>query len=254
LITDNHGGDPSVKLFEPFSIGKMELRNCFIRSGTWDATADGLGAVTDNSVALYQALGQGRIGLIVTGFVFVSSHRQSVPAQYGIHNDDMIPGLSRLVQAVHEGGGKIALQIAHAGTNSPYLRARGTVSMAVSAMPELDTPHREMTGEEIERIISDFVAAAVRGRDAGFDAIQLHGAHGYLMSQFLSPRFNRRTDKWGGSPEKRRTFQLEIIQRVRRAIGADFPLMVKFGVEDDWNGGLTLRKRGYGTTHGAPWH
>jgi 2,4-dienoyl-CoA reductase-like NADH-dependent reductase (Old Yellow Enzyme family) len=235
-----HGGDPLVELFEPFSIGKMELRNRFVRSATWDATADELGAVTDTSVALYRTLGQGRIGLIVTGFGFVSSHGQSVPAQYGVHNNEMIPGLRRLVQAVHEGGGKIALQIAHAGTNSPYLRAKGAASMAVSTTPGSDSPYREMTGEEIESIINDFIAAAVRGREAGFDAIQLHGAHGYLMSQFLSPRFNRRTDKWGGSPEKRRTFHLEVIQKIRRAIGADIPLMIKFGVGNDRDDGLTL--------------
>jgi len=96
-----------------------------------------------------------------------------------------------------------------------------------------------MTGEEIESIIDDFVAAAVRGREAGFDAIQLHAAHGYLMSQFLSPRFNHRTDEWGGSAENRRIFHLEIIRKVRQAIGADFPLMVKLGVEDDKEGGLT---------------
>ena len=229
-------------LFEPFVIGELELRNRFIRSATWDATADNSGVVTNNSVALYRTLGQGQIGLIVTGFAFVSSHGQSVPSQYGVHNDDMIPGLRRLVQVVHEGGSKIALQIAHAGINSRYLSASGIVPLAVSAIPELDKPHREMTGEEIESIVADFVAAAVRGREAGFDAIQLHGAHGYLMSQFLSPLFNHRTDKWGGSAEKRRTFHLEVIQKVRQTLGADFPLMIKLGVKDDKDGGLTLRE------------
>jgi 2,4-dienoyl-CoA reductase-like NADH-dependent reductase (Old Yellow Enzyme family) len=230
----------SIELFEPFSIGKMELRNRFVRSATWDATADGSGAVTDVSLALYDTLGQGGLGLIVTGFAFVSSHGQSVPAQYGVHDDAMIPGLRRLVQAVHKGSAKIALQIAHAGINSPYLGATGAVSMAVSAIPEWGTPHREMAGEEIESIITDFVAAAVRGREAGFDAIQLHGAHGYLMSQFLSPLFNHRTDKWGGNAENRRRFHLEVIRKVRQAIGADFPLIIKFGVGDDKDGGLTL--------------
>jgi 2,4-dienoyl-CoA reductase-like NADH-dependent reductase (Old Yellow Enzyme family) len=107
-------------------------------------------------------------------------------------------------------------------------------------LPDVSTPHREITGEEIEAIIADFAAAAVRGVEAGFDAIQLHGAHGYLMSQFLSPVFNRRTDQWGGSAENRRRFHFEVIRKVRQAIGADFPLMVKFGVEEDKDGGLTL--------------
>jgi len=229
-----------MELFEPYSIGKMKLRNRFVRSGTLDATADSSGAVTDASVALYRTLGQGGVGLIITGFSFVSSHGQSVPAQYGVHNDDMIPGLRRLTQAVHEGGARIALQIAHSGINSPFLNATGAVPLAVSKMPDVSTPNREMNGEEIEDIIADFAATAVRGREAGFDAIQLHGAHGYLMSQFLSPRYNRRTDQWGGSAENRRRFHIEVIRKVRQAIGADFPLMVKFGVGDDSDGGLTL--------------
>lgn len=229
-----------IDLFEPYLIGKMALSNRFVRSATFDATANDSGAVTDNSVSLYRTLGQGQIGLIITGFAFVSSQGQAGPGQYGVHNDDMIPGLKRLVQAVHEGNSKIALQIAHSGINSRYLNAKGVIPLAVSAMSESDKPHREMTGEEIETIVTDFVAAAIRGREAGFDAIQLHGAHGYLMSQFLSPIFNRRTDKWGGSAEKRRTFHLEIIQKVHQEIGADFPLMIKFGVEDDKEGGLTL--------------
>ena len=227
-------------LFEPYRVGTLELRNRFVRSATFDATADGSGAVTDTSLALYRQLAQGELGLMVTGYAFVSSHGQAVPAQYGAHNDDMVPGLRRLAQAAHEGGTKIALQIVHAGINSPYLSATGVVPLAVSTMPELGTLHREMAGEEIESIIADFVAAAVRGRNAGFDAIQLHGAHGCLMSQFLSPLFNHRTDKWGGSAENRRTFHLDVIRKVRQAIGADFPLMVKLGVEDDKDGGLTL--------------
>jgi 2,4-dienoyl-CoA reductase-like NADH-dependent reductase (Old Yellow Enzyme family) len=152
----------------------------------------------------------------------------------------MIPGLRRLVQAVHEGGARIALQIVHSGINSPYFDIAGAVHLAVSMLPDVSTPHREITGEEIEAIIADFAAAAVRGVEAGFDAIQLHGAHGYLMSQFLSPVFNRRTDQWGGSAENRRRFHLEVIHKVRQAIGADFPIMVKFGVEEDKDGGLTL--------------
>jgi 2,4-dienoyl-CoA reductase-like NADH-dependent reductase (Old Yellow Enzyme family) len=97
-----------------------------------------------------------------------------------------------------------------------------------------------MTEEDIETIIADFAAAARRGVEAGFDAIQLHGAHGYLMSQFISPLTNFRTDRWGGSPENRRRFHLEVVSRIRQAIGAHFPLLIKFGVQDDREGGLLL--------------
>jgi len=191
-------------------------------------------------VALYHELGQGGVGLIVSGYAFISALGQAVPRQYGVHTNDMIPGLHRLVQAAHQGGAKIALQIVHAGSNSDYLRRKGITPVAVSRMQETGTAHREMPKEEIEAIIFDFASAALRGQEAGFDAVQLHGAHGYLMSQFISPLFNIRLDRWGGSTHNRRRFHLEVIRQVRRAVGADFPLMIKFGVQDDRDGGLSM--------------
>lgn len=227
-------------LFEPITIGRLELKNRFMRSATWDGTADEIGAVTDKSVRLYRRLGEGGIGLIISGFAFVSPHGQAVVSQYGIYSDEMIPGLRRMVKAAQQDGTKVAVQIVHAGINSNNPREQGLQSLAVSCIPEISRPHREMTEEDIEVIVDDFVAASVRAREAGFDAIQFHGAHGYLMSQFESPLFNRRTDQWGGNPENRRRFHLEVIRRIRRAIGDDFPLLIKFGVMDDRGGGLTL--------------
>lgn len=228
----------AIDLFQPFKIGKLELRNRFVRSATWDGSADESGKATERSVALYQKLGQGEIGLIITGHAFVSRLGQATPGQYGIHNDDMIPGLRRLVGAVHKSGGRIAVQIAHAGINSGFLEKQGIMVPAVSADPQVSRPHYEMAEEDIQGIISDFVAAAGRAVEAGFDALQLHAAHGYLMSQFLSPRTNRRKDGWGGSPENRRRFHLEVVKRIREKVGAAFPILIKFGVQDDIEGGL----------------
>ena len=227
-------------LFEPITIGGLELKNRFMRSATWDATADETGMVTDKSVELYKRLGEGGIGLVVSGFAFVSPLGQAVLAQYGIYTDEMIPGLRRMVEATRNDGTKVAIQIVHSGINSGYLGGQGIESLALSSIPEINRPHREMKEDDIEGIIDDFIAAAVRAREAGFDAIQLHGAHGYLMSQAESPLFNQRTDRWGGSPENRRRFHLEVIRRIRKAIGVDFPLLIKFGVMDDREGGLTL--------------
>ncbi|MFC1957590.1 NADH:flavin oxidoreductase [Chloroflexota bacterium] len=227
-------------MFEPYRIGKLELRNRFVRSATWDATADNTGAVTGASLALYRKLAQGGVGLIVSGYAFISSLGQAVHNQYGVHNNNMLPGLRQMIETVHREGGRIALQIVHAGINSRYLARQGIASLAVSSLPEVDRPHREMTDADIEAIIADFASAALRAKEAGFDAVQFHGAHGYLMSQFLSPLFNLRADRWGGSAENRRRFHLEVIRKVRRAVGADFPLLIKFGVQDDREGGLTL--------------
>lgn len=230
----------SKSLFEPISIGGLELENRTMRSATWDATAEATGAVSDRSLAMYEALGQGGIGLIVSGFAFVSSHGQAVERQYGVHTDDMIPGLRRLAIAAKRGGSKIALQIVHAGINSSWLRNHGQLPLAASTLPVTEKPHREMADAEIEAIADDFKAAAVRGREAGFDAIQLHGAHAYFMSQIISPLYNHRTDRWGGTAENRRLFHLEVVRRIRGAIGPDFPLLIKFGAMDDSEGGLTL--------------
>lgn len=229
-------------IFESCRIGKLELKNRVVRSATWDASADDAGAVTDNSVDMYRALGQGGVGLIVSGYAFVSALGQANHGQYGVHTDAMVPGLRRMVAAAHQGGAKIALQIVHAGINSPYLYRKGVTILAVSPMQEIERPHREMTDEEIEAIITDFASGAVRAREAGFDAVQLHGAHGYLMSQFLSPLNNHRADRWGGSAGNRRRFHLEVVRRVRQAIGADFPLMIKLGIQDDKEGGLPFRE------------
>jgi 2,4-dienoyl-CoA reductase-like NADH-dependent reductase (Old Yellow Enzyme family) len=151
----------------------------------------------------------------------------------------MIPGLKRLVNVVHQAGSKIAMQLVHSGTQT-FLE--GSDILAVSKNPKTDRPHREMTEADIEAIINDFASAAVRARAAGFDAVQLHGAHSYLMCQFLSPLSNQRSDQCGGSPENRRRFHLEVIRRIRERIGNDFPLWIKFGIQDEDDGGMTLEQ------------
>lgn len=232
-----------VDAFFPIRIRGMKLGNRFMRSATHDTSADESGAVTDKSISIYKSLGEGDIGLIVSGYAFVSAHGQAFQGQYGAHTDEMLPGLRIMVEVVHSGGGKIALQIVHAGRAglyAPYLKDKGIVSLAPSKLKGSKFPHREMTSDEIEAIIKDFGAAAARAREAGFDAVQLHGAHGYLMSQFLSPLTNKRTDIWGSSPENRRRFHLEVVREVRRRVGDDFPLLIKFGIMDDAPGGTIL--------------
>ena len=230
------------KLFTPIKIGKLEIKNRFMRSATWDAMADSTGLVTERSAALYHEINTGGIGLIITGFAFVSFPLgQAGIGQYGIYNDKMIPGWQPIIKEAHNNGSKIAMQIVHGGIAAANFTGKELSFCAVSEIPKLAArPHHEMTDEEIEGVIADFVAAGVRVREAGFDAVQLHGAHGYLISQFASPLFNKRTDKWGGSPENRRRFHLEIISRLRKALGPDYPILIKFGVQDDKEAGMTL--------------
>jgi len=227
-------------LFEPITIGNLELKNRAVRSATWDRSADSTGKVTNESLRIYKELGQGNIGLVVSGHAFVSPLGQGTPAQYGIHTDEMLPGLRKLVEATHQGGTKIAVQLTHCGFNSGYLRRQGIPVQVVSYREGAETEQKEMTNTDIISLIDDYGSAARRAVEAGFDAVQLHGAHGYLMSQFLSPLSNNRSDQWGGSDENRRRFHLEVIKRIRQVIGMDFPLMIKFGVMKDSEDSLAL--------------
>ena len=213
-----------------------------MRSATFDGSADDEGIVTETSLDLYRRLGRANIGLIVTGHAFIDEAGQAGPGQYGIHNDKAVPGLKRLVEAVHEGGGKIAVQISHAGINTGYVQGKGITALAVSADTDKEQAHREMTAADIERVLEAFEAAAGRAVTAGFDAIQLHAAHGYLISQFISPVTNKRQDEWGGTPERRRRFHLEVVKRVRKATQDRIPLLIKFGVKDDVEGGLEIEE------------
>jgi 2,4-dienoyl-CoA reductase-like NADH-dependent reductase (Old Yellow Enzyme family) len=222
--------------FDPIAIAGVELRNRFMRSATWDASATDDGDVTDTSVRIFETLARGGAGLIVTGYAYMSDVGKAAVGQYGIAEDRHIPGLRRLVDAAHAGGARIAVQIGHGGNNQRLLGHSDRVALCPSAIEGDTWPQRSMTGEEIEETIADFAAAAVRGREAGFDAVQLHFAHGYLGSQFLSPMSNHRDDGWGGSPEKRRRFHVGVIRAVRKATGDGFPVWAKLGLVEGEGG------------------
>jgi 2,4-dienoyl-CoA reductase-like NADH-dependent reductase (Old Yellow Enzyme family) len=227
-------------LFQPIAIDGVEMRNRFLRSATWDRTGTDDGAVTDASVRIIEDLARGGVGLIVTGYAFVSEQGKAAVRQLGISHDRHVKGLSRLARAAHEHGARIAVQVAHGGANLGLLGRAGRVALAPSRIEGHPQSHREATSDEIQQIVHDFAAAAARGREAGFDAVQLHGAHGYLLSQFLSPRTNHRTDEWGGSPERRRRFLVEVVRAVRHAVGEGYPVWMKMGLRDYSDDGLEL--------------
>lgn len=227
-------------VFDPITIGGLELQNRFMRSATWDGTAAEDGQVTDHSLALYRALGEGGIGLIATGYMYISELGRAASGQYGIYSDEMIPGLKKLAEVSRRHGSKVIAQIVHAGVTSMYLPIKGTEMLAMSKLDHIPAPHREATEEDIQIVIDDFATATVRAREAGFDGVQLHGAHGYLINQIASPLFNKRQDRWGGSAENRRRFHIEVTKRIRKAVGGDYPLHIKFGLMDDSEWGMTL--------------
>ncbi len=229
-------------LFETTRIKGMELKNRFVRSATHEGMSDERGFPTEALSKLYERLARGGTGLIITGYAFVS--RDGICHNYrmqGMDDDAFIPKYRELVDRVHENGARIAMQIAHCGRQTTR-EATGSQPMGPSRVKEksLFVTPRAMTEEDIERVIEAFAQAARRVRESGFDAVQIHGAHGYLVSQFLCPHSNRRKDAWGGSTENRMRFVREIYSRCRKEVGDDYPILIKMNTQDNMKKGLKL--------------
>jgi 2,4-dienoyl-CoA reductase-like NADH-dependent reductase (Old Yellow Enzyme family) len=230
-------------LFSPIGVGGVEVPNRFCRSATQDYMATDDGEVTDRQVDLYARLAEGEVGLIISGHSFVQPSGKASPRQLAVYDDRFIPGLARIAGAVHCFPSRVFLQIAHSGRQTKE-RLCGCVPVSPSPVhdPVSKVMPRELREPEIEDLIADFVQAARRAREAGFDGVQLHVAHGYLLSSFLSPHTNRRTDKWGGSLENRARVVIEILQGIRRLLGR-FPVIAKQNATDLLpEGGLTVEE------------
>ncbi len=225
-------------LFEPSTIGRLTLPNRFVRSATFEGLATPEGAVTPALTQRMVELALGQVGLIITGHTMVSLEGRAGPCQMAAHSDAFLPGLTAMTQAVHKAQGRIALQLAHAGymanTELSGLPALG----ASDFTPEGGQPARAATVQDLARLVQNFAMAAQRAKTAGFDAVQVHAAHGYLLSQFLSPYFNKRQDQYGGPLENRARLLLEVVRAIRQAVGPDYPLLVKLNSEDFIEPGL----------------
>ncbi len=240
--------------YQPFESERLNLPGRLVRAPAWSSTADEQGHVSDNTVEFYTALAGNGLGMIVTGFAFVSENSRAVPRMLGVSNDDFIPGLTRLVEAVHARGDKIALQTAHCGLNAdPLYDPDGLIygpslivlngSTQAEKMGRLHKGNahimRSLTRGQIDRIIDEFVEAAERAEEAGFDAVEVHGAHHYLISEFLSPTFNKRTDVFGGGARQRSRLAVDVVRGIREAM-PKLPIIFRLNCEDFTPGGITL--------------
>jgi len=228
------------KLLSPGNIGRMTLKNRIVvppMMRNW-GTIDG--AVSQQSIDHFASLAKGGVGLIITEATFVNPGGRGWYQQLGISHDRFIPGLARLVEAIHDGGCKVAAQVHHAGrqTNSTVL-GMPPVAPSPVPIPGQETP-RELTLEECISLVEEFGQASRRAKQAGFDAVELHAAHGYLINQFLSPNINLRRDKYGGDIQGRMTFLLEIVQRVRQLCGQNYPVIVRLNADDLVDTGLKI--------------
>ncbi|MDR1618789.1 MAG: NADH:flavin oxidoreductase [Treponema sp.] len=229
-------------LFDEIRYESFTLKNRFFRSAFADRCVGG--TISSKTVEFYCSFARGGVGSIISGYTVVDEAEKESP-HAAIYNDTFIDSHRRLTDAVHEYGTAIFLQLNHVGSRldtkdanivaaAPYLAPSAVMNLRGKTMP------REITAGEIKNLQEKFAAAAVRGKKAGYDGVELHSAHGYFLSQFMTPYYNRRTDRYGGSGENRARMLLETIQAVQDAAGKDYPVLVKLNVFDGIKEGIPI--------------
>ena len=221
-------------LFQPLNIGKLTLPGRLIKAATSETRADKDGFATQAHIDFYLPIAKGGTPLIITGNIYVSFDGKSTPMQMGVDDDNKIPALARLVDAMHAQGAKIFAQLSHSGREAVPAFAGLPECVSASDVKDLSTGirPRPLMVAEIERIVERFGDAAARCKTAGFDGIEIHAGHGYLISQFLTPYTNRRPDQYGGALENRVRLLRDIFRAIRARVGADFPVIMKLNGSD----------------------
>ena len=229
------------KLFSEGKIGSLTTKNRLVMPPMVRNYADKDGLVTDRYVDHIKRIAEGGVGLMILEASFISPEGKGFVNELGIHSDKVLPGLRRLVAMAHAHGAVIGPQLYHAGRQTSQKNS-GFQPVAPSAIREPLTGEmpRELTVPEIERLVQQYADAALRAKKSGCDFVEVHGAHGYLITQFLSPFSNQRTDAYGGTEEKRLKFVLDIIAAIRKLVGNDYPIIVRLSGEEMVLIGLTL--------------
>jgi 2,4-dienoyl-CoA reductase-like NADH-dependent reductase (Old Yellow Enzyme family) len=232
--------DEPGKLFGPGKLGTLEVPNRFVRSATAEYLSDEKGSPLPELGEMYRRLAEGGVGLIVTGHAYVHPGGRVRKEMSGIYDDALIPAWHEITDIVHGAGAKIAMQINHGGRQCMPGAPDGPM-IAPSPIPVNDESPRpiELTERGIHDLIRAFADAAGRVKEAGFDAVQIHSAHGYLISCFNSPASNWRHDAWGGKLSHRIRFLEQVADAVRNQVGDDYPVLIKLGAVDSVRDGLT---------------
>ena len=232
------------KIFDTISIGSMPIKNRFVMPpmATNYATDDGY--ANDRLIAHYEARAKGGFGLIIQEFTGVDPSGKALSNQLALWDDSFIPNLKKITDAVHKYDSKIVVQIHHGGRQTVSAALNGNAPLAPSKIPcsYCNEMPDEMSVEQIYYLIEKFGDAALRGKKAGYDGVEIHGAHGYLICQFLSPHSNKRTDEFGGNFKGRLKFAEEVVKNVRNKVGDDYPIIFRLSLEEYVAGGLTVEQ------------
>jgi len=229
-------------LFSPGKIGNVQIKNRIVRSATHERSSEKYGYVGDTHIKIYTDLAEGGTGLIITGFTAVDPAGHGSPFQVALFDDSFMAGQKKLVNAVHDYSDvKIATQLGHTGRLGKHAKYQPVAPSPVYAKTTKLTP-RELKTEEIQGLIKKFVEAGCRAYECGYDMVQLHGAHGYFLSNFVSPFTNKRTDEFGGSAENKSRIFVDIYNGIRDEVGKAFPILVKLQTKDFIPEGLALEE------------
>ena len=227
-------------LFQPTTLKSLSLPNRLVRSATWEGMCDPDGRPTEKLCNYMQPLAEGGVGLIISSYSYVRPDGKQNHGQMGIYTDAFADDFKQMTHRVHAGGGRIAIQLVHAGGQARS-KIAGRQPLAPSAVetPQFGEIPKELSTDQIDAIVTAFAMGARRAKAWGFDGVQLHGAHGYLINQFLSPLTNRRSDLFGGGIENRHRFLMAVFGAIRSEVGREFPVMIKLNAADHVEGGLT---------------
>lgn len=219
-------------IFEKISLGKLELKNRLVRSATFETGAAENGKMTALLSKIYAELSENEVGLIITGMLGVGVNSRAFPDMIDTSDDSFISSFAQVTSAVHNRDGKIIAQLAHCGVKAGVIDT-GAAPYGPSEF-EISPGHfsKEMSQEEIKQLVQDFGIAAEKCEQAGADGVEIHAAHGYLISQFLSPYYNKRSDSYGGNVENRARLLLDILESICRHTGKNFSILVKINGED----------------------
>ncbi|MBT3226351.1 MAG: NADH:flavin oxidoreductase [Deltaproteobacteria bacterium] len=224
-------------LFQEMEFCGFTLRNRTVRSATWTGLAAEDGRCTDRLIDFYEQFAENEVGLIIAELTYIMPNGQAVPSQVGIANDEMLPALRQLTDRIHAADSKIAMQIAHCGAQT-LLKLDPVWGPSDVANTAFECTPQAMKLDEIQKCVQAFADAADRVKRGGFDAVQIQAAHGWLISQFLSPQKNKRTDEYGGPIQNRARFLYDVYAAVRGKVGSEFPVIVKLNCQDFVENGM----------------
>lgn len=227
-------------IFGKTKIKNMNMKNRLFRGGLWEELADDKGHMTTELFNVYKELAEGGVGTIITGYAFIIEDEQPNPGMMGIYNDSFIDEYKEITNIVHSYEANIIMEVVYGGSQTNLNPQSKNIWGPSAIKNEISgVVPTEMTKEDIKTLVKAYGDAALRVKKADFDGVEIHVAHGYLLSQFLCPHYNRRTDEYGGSIENRGRIIFEVYKEIRKMVGINFPIFVKINSEDFMDDGLT---------------